>query len=75
MVHETAWEFLLSDLQDSEFGIKKKEAHTRIARACLTYLAGEELKPPRTGRRFPTMSAVGKRAEFSTYACSEFFYH
>lgn len=75
MVHETAREFLLSDLLDSEFAINKKEAHTRIARACLTYLSGEELKPPRTGRRFSTMNAVCKRAEFSTYACSEFSYH
>lgn len=75
MVHETAREFLLGDLLDSEFAIKKKEAHTRIARACLTYLTGEELKPPRTGRRVSTMNALGKRADFSIYACSEFSYH
>ncbi len=75
MVHETAREFLLNDDLDSEFSIHKTEAHTRIARACLTYLTGEEMKPPRTSRRGFAMITAGKRAEFSLYACASFSYH
>ncbi|MCJ1356771.1 MAG: hypothetical protein MMC33_006767 [Icmadophila ericetorum] len=72
MVHETAREFLLGDGLTSEFAINRTEAHTRIARACLTYLAGEEMRPPRTSRRGSVMT---KRAEFSLYACASFSYH
>jgi WD40 repeat protein len=75
MVHETAREFLLNDDLESEFAINKTEAHTRIARACLTYLTGEEMKPPRTSRRGSAMITTGKRAEFSLYACAAFSYH
>lgn len=75
MVHETAREFLLNDDLESEFAINKTEAHTRIARACLTYLTGEEMKPPRTSRRGSAMMTAAKRAEFSHYACVAFSYH
>lgn len=75
MVHGTAREFLLSDDLESEFAINKKEAHTRIARACLTYLTGEEMKPPRTSKRGSAMNTASKRAEFSNYACAAFSYH
>lgn len=75
MVHGTAREFLLSDDLDSEFAINKTEGHTRIARACLIYLTGEEMKPPRTSRRGSAMNIAGKRAEFSVYACAAFSYH
>ena len=75
MIHETAREFLLNDDLESEFAINKTEAHTRIARICLTYLTGEEMKPPRTGRRGSAMITVGKRAEFSLYAYTAFSYH
>lgn len=75
MVHGTAREFLLDENLESEFAINKTEAHTRIARACLTYLTGEEMKPPRTGRRGYALNIAGKRAEFSAYACAAFSYH
>ena len=75
MLHGTAREFLLNDNLESEFAIKKTEAHTQIARACLTYLTGEELKPPRTGRRGYTSKTADKRAEFSAYAFTAFSYH
>ena len=75
MLHGTAREFLLNDNLESEFAINKTEAHTRIARACLTYLIGEEMKPPRTGRRGYTLNIAGKRADFSAYACAAFSYH
>lgn len=75
MVHGTAREFLLNDDLESEFAINKTEAHTRIARACLTYLTGDEMKPPRTSRRGSASNILGKRAEFSVYACTAFSYH
>lgn len=75
MVHGTAREFLLNADLDSEFAINKTEAHTRIARACLTYLTGEEMKPPRTSRRGSAKEIAGKRTEFSVYACAAFSYH
>ena len=75
MVHGTAREFLLNDDLDSEFTINKTEAHTQIARTCLTYLTSEEMKPPRTSRRGSTLNNLGKRAEFSVYACAAFSYH
>lgn len=75
MVHETAREFLLADELESEFAINKTEAHTRIARACLLYLTGDEMRPPRISRRGSAMNTTGKRAEFSIYACAAFSYH
>ena len=75
MVHETARQFLLNDDLESEFAINKTEAHTRIARTCLTYLTGGEMKPPRTSRRGSVMITADKRAEFSLYACAAFSYH
>ena len=75
MLHETGREFLLNDKLESEFAINQTKAHTRIARACLTYLTGEEMKPPRTGRRGYALNVAGRRTEFSAYACAAFSYH
>lgn len=75
LVHETAREFLLSDNLQSEFAINETEAHTRIARVCLIYLTGEEMKLPRTRRRDSAILTAGKRGEFSIYACAAFSYH
>ncbi|BCS04131.1 NACHT and WD domain protein [Aspergillus luchuensis] len=75
MAHETAREFLLNEDLESEYAIRKEEAHTRIARTCLAYLTGDDLRPPRTGRRGAAASSPIKRSEFSLYACTEFSYH
>ena len=75
MMHETAREFLMSDDLESEFAVNKMEAHTRIARACLMYLTGEEMRPPRTGRHGSNLKTARKRAKFSIYACGSFSYH
>ncbi|KAL9591797.1 MAG: hypothetical protein Q9179_007362 [Wetmoreana sp. 5 TL-2023] len=75
MVHETAREFILDENLESEFAVRKMQAHTRIARACLTYLTGEEMKPPRSSRRGATINLALKRPEFSNYACGAFSYH
>ncbi|KAG9240510.1 NACHT and WD domain protein [Calycina marina] len=73
MVHETAREFLLDANLNSELAIKPIEAHTRIAKACLIYLTGDEMKPPRTGK-YQSSIAI-KRGQFSQYACTTFSYH
>lgn len=72
MIHETAREFLFNKDVVSEFSIDKKLAHARIAKSCLTYLASEELKPPRMPRR---SKAAQKRIDFAAYACTAFSYH
>lgn len=73
MVHETAREYLLAANLNSEFAITPMEAHTRIAKACLMYLTGDEMKPPRTRRC--QSSITTQRGEFSQYACMTFSYH
>ena len=74
MVHETAREYLLSEDLESEFAIDTQQSHSRIAKACLIYLTGEEMKPPRTVRG-SRAAIITKRAAFSKYACTEFSYH
>lgn len=75
MVHETAREFLLTDEFESEFSINQTEAHTRMAQTCLTYLSGDEMKPPRSNKRRSSVALQNKRQEFATYACTSFSYH
>ncbi|GAQ45541.1 hypothetical protein AtubIFM55763_007906 [Aspergillus tubingensis] len=75
MAHETAREFLLNANLKSDYAIREEEAHTRIARTCLTYLTGDEMKPPRTGRRGAAAFSSRKRSNFCAYACSEFSFH
>lgn len=75
MVHETAREFLLDDEMSSEFTVCKSNAHTQLARVCLTYLTGDEMRPPRTNRRGFNINPANKRAEFSIYASNSVFYH
>ncbi len=75
MVHETAREFLVNDNLESEFAINTTEAHTQIARTCLSYLVGEEMKPLRTSRRASATTTADRRAEFSLYACAAFSDH
>ncbi|KAE8331929.1 hypothetical protein BDV39DRAFT_217846 [Aspergillus sergii] len=75
LVHETVREFLLRDNLDSEFAIKRTVAHTQMARACLIYLTGEDMKPPRASRRNINATSSTKRSEFCSYACTSFSYH
>lgn len=75
LVHETAREFLLTSGIESEFCINQIEAHTRMAQICLTYLSGDEMKPPRSNRRRPSVALLNKRQDFAIYACTSFSYH
>ncbi|KAH8801511.1 WD40-repeat-containing domain protein, partial [Xylogone sp. PMI_703] len=76
MIHETAREFLLSNETESEFSISVTKAHTRLAKACLTYLISEQMKPPRTSRRSVIKAnSISQRSKFASYACEAFSYH
>lgn len=75
MVHETAREFLLDEALHSEFAVNTTEAHTRIAKACLEYLVGDELKPPRTERKGSKTPRPIKNSEFLAYASTTFSSH
>jgi WD40 repeat protein len=75
IVHETAREFLLNATFKFEQAINKRDAHTRIARACLTYLTEDGMRPPRSGRRVSVMADAQRRAGFALYACEAFSYH
>ena len=75
MIHGTAREFLLQDSLDSEFAIKKMAAHTRIAKVCLTYLVGEEMRSPRGNRRGLRLANARRRSDLMDYVCTAFSYH
>lgn len=75
MIHETAREFLLRDCIGSQFAIRPTAAHTRMAKVCLQYLVGDEMKPPRTSRRRSSTNAPSKRSDFAVYAHTAFSYH
>ncbi|KAJ5781041.1 hypothetical protein N7457_006201 [Penicillium paradoxum] len=75
MVHETAREFLIAQGQVSEFSVDVTLAHTRMAKVCLDYLTGEEMKPPRNIRHRSLVNLPAKRLDFAAYACTSFSYH
>ncbi|CAI7629611.1 unnamed protein product [Penicillium glandicola] len=75
MVHETAREFLVAGGLESEFSIDKTKAHTRMAYVCLSYLIGEEMKPPRNSRRRYSANLPATRLDFAAYAFTEYSYH
>lgn len=75
MVHETAREFLLSQGVGSEFCVRSIDAHTQLAKTCLTYLTSDEMKPPRTTRRGSNIQSTTTKSSFSSYACSSFSHH
>jgi hypothetical protein len=75
VVHETAREFLLKTQLDSEFAVKKVDAHTSIAGSCLRYLSSDEMRPPRTRNRGSKAPTRGKRSKFALYTSEAFSYH
>ncbi|KAI0549867.1 NACHT and WD domain protein [Xylaria curta] len=74
IVHETAKAYLLGGTT-SEFAVNTAQGHTSIARVCLEYLVSEEMKPPRAGRRVPSIDLTARRSAFSSYACDSVFSH
>ncbi|KAF9765616.1 hypothetical protein IL306_002083 [Fusarium sp. DS 682] len=74
MVHETAREFLITGGLESEFYINEAQAHTRMAEVCLSYLVGDEMKPPRNRRRHSSAS-LPTRQDFAVYTYTAYSYH
>lgn len=75
MIHQTAREFLIQKDLESEFAIKKSSCHGRLAKICLEYLLGDEMRAPR-GRRASTLRlAPPTRSPFASYAASCFYEH
>ncbi|KAI0431150.1 NACHT and WD domain protein [Xylaria sp. FL1042] len=74
IVHETAKQHLLNGT-NSEFAIDVTRGHTDLARVCLVYLIGEEMKPPRAGRRTRGTDVIARRSAFSFYAYHSVFWH
>ena len=74
MIHQTAREFLIQKNLESPFALKKSECHSRLAKICLEYLLGDELKAPR-GRRASTLRFAPTRSPFANYAASSFYEH
>ncbi|KAI0813427.1 NACHT and WD domain protein [Xylaria sp. FL0064] len=74
IVHETAKQHLLNGTT-SEFAINLTRGHTDLARVCLIYLIGDEMKPPRAGRRARATDVTARRSAFSFYAYHSVFWH
>ena len=74
MIHTTAREFLLDKDLESEFAVTREMGHLRLAFSCLTYLNGDELKPPRN-RVLQSASRPTARSPFAEYAVEAFSYH
>ncbi|KAM7184137.1 hypothetical protein V8F20_012346 [Naviculisporaceae sp. PSN 640] len=78
IIHETARDFLTDEDLSSDFPIRKREVHTKMANVCLKYLVSDELKPPRTGRRpgaGQPSSRSNRRSAFFSYALAAFSHH
>lgn len=75
IIHQTVRDFLFNASSVSEFGIKKAEGHARLYEACLKYLSGDELKPPRNYQLTKITTRLSRRSIFQDYACVSFNEH
>jgi WD40 repeat protein len=79
MYHATVRAFLIRDDlatgdNASELAVVRIKEHSRIARVCLDYLSGPEMKPPRY-RRGRILARQNKRSVFADYAIANFAEH
>lgn len=72
--HHTVQEYLFRADADSNYAIKRSEAHSRIAAVCLKYLAGDEMKSPRY-RRGGLIARQRTRSAFAIYSIRYFSHH
>lgn len=70
MTHKSAADFLLRS-SHPEFAVNHKSGHKRIAKTCLSYLNGPEMRGPRH-RRLSSSDLVKQRSPFIAYACRVF---
>lgn len=76
-VHETARRFLLDPELQSDFAIREKACHARIAKVCLTFMSSDSAKLPIAGRgsRAQTFKKSLTTCIASQYFCEEFSSH
>jgi hypothetical protein len=75
MVHQTARAFLLGSDLNSEFAVDSILGHLRLARICLGYLNGEEMRLPRARKSGRASFSHFKRSPLVDYACMSFSEH
>ena len=76
LVHDTAKVFLLQLEPGSDFSIDSYETHNNISNACLKYLNGQEMKPPRNRKLMRAYRVnTAKRSAFVAYASVNFSQH
>jgi WD40 repeat protein len=89
VIHQTARDFLLQQLQIPQFSIDEKQSHARLAFICLQFLSGDWFKTQRVQRQKATngmYNAVGPmqrekpvnstiKSAFVDYACHFFSDH
>ena len=74
ITHATVRAFLLDATNKSEFAIVRTTEHSRLAKLCLDYLSGPEMKAPRY-RRGSVPARQVKRSLFADYAVANFAEH
>ena len=74
LAHQTVAEYLYQEDGPSEIIIRKNESHSQLAKVCLDYLQGDEMKLPRN-RRGSAITKHFKRSAFSDYAMRHFSDH
>lgn len=74
VAHQTVRAFLTKEGLDSEFAIDRVRENSRLAEVCLEYLAGDELKNPRSRRGSAGRRPVN-RSTFVEYASHNFSEH
>lgn len=72
--HHTVQEYLFRPDADSQYAIKRSEAHSRIAAVCLKYLSGDEMKSARY-RRGGLTARQRTRSAFAVYSIKYFSHH
>ncbi|KAH6632537.1 hypothetical protein F5144DRAFT_513009 [Chaetomium tenue] len=72
MIHGTAREYLLREDSHSIFAVNREATNEHLAMICLSYLTGDEMRPP----RHPALvSKAVSRSPFLDYACTSFSEH
>ncbi|RAQ99086.1 nacht and wd domain-containing protein [Stemphylium lycopersici] len=73
VLHMTTRTFLIDRSIESEFAVSQEEGNTQLAMACIHYLSGDEMRPPRN--RSVVNVSRGARSPFADYACTAFSEH
>ncbi|KAF2131995.1 hypothetical protein P153DRAFT_310495 [Dothidotthia symphoricarpi CBS 119687] len=73
VMHMTTRTFLTDGSLESEFAVSRVQGNQRLALACLDYLSGEEMRPPRNRGGRNILQRV--KSPIADYACVSFSEH